>query len=117
MTMQSPLEITFRGMAPSASVEGAIHRWVARLERSYDRVHRCSVLVELPHQHRRHGNQFHVRVDLTVPGREIAVSRDPACDPGHEDVYVAISDAFRVARRQLQDHARTSRGDIKTHEA
>jgi ribosome-associated translation inhibitor RaiA len=115
--MQSPLDITFRGMSSSPSVEVAIQSWVARLERSYDRVQRCSVLVELPHQHHRHGNQFHVRIDLTVPGREIAVSRDPACDPGHEDVYVAISDAFRAARRQLQDHVRTRRGDIKTHAA
>ena len=112
--MQSPLEITFRGMSPSSSVEGAIQRWVGRLEHDYDRLQRCSVVVEMPHQQHRHGNQFHVHIDLSVPGREIAVSRDPA-NAAHEDVYVALSDAFRAARRQLQDHARIRRGDVKNH--
>jgi hypothetical protein len=44
-----------------------------------------------------------------VPGREIAVSRDPERDPGHENIYVAIADAFRAARRQLQDHVHIQR--------
>jgi cold shock CspA family protein len=34
----------------------------------------------------------------------------------HEDIYVAIRDSFAVARRQLEDHARKQRGDIKQHE-
>jgi ribosome-associated translation inhibitor RaiA len=98
-------------------MEASIKSWVARLEHSYDRIQRCSVHVEVPHQHQRHGNLFHVRIALTVPGREIAVSREPELDPGHEDVYIAIADAFRAARRQLQDHARIRRGDIKSHVA
>jgi hypothetical protein len=44
-----------------------------------------------------------VRIDLTVPGAELVVSRDPELDHGHEDVYVAIRDAFDAARRQLAD--------------
>lgn len=115
--MQTLLEITFRGMSSSPSVEAAIRHWVARLEHTYHRIQRCAVIVEMPHQHHRQGNQFHVRIDLTVPGREIAVSRDPERNPGHEDVYDALSDAFRAARRQLQDHARIRRGDIKHHAA
>ncbi|MDB4958414.1 MAG: HPF/RaiA family ribosome-associated protein [Myxococcales bacterium] len=104
-------------MSSSSSVEASIRRWVARLEHNYDRIQRCSVIVEHPHNHHRHGNAFHIRIDLTVPGREIAVSRDPERDPGHEDVYVALADAFRAARRQLQDHARIQRGDTKSHVA
>jgi ribosome-associated translation inhibitor RaiA len=115
--MQKPLGITFRGMTPSAAVETAIERWVARLELSYGRIQRCSVVIEQPHHHHRQGNHFHVHVDVTVPGREIAVSREPARGIDHEDVYVAVADAFRAARRQLQDHARIQRGDVKRHVA
>jgi ribosome-associated translation inhibitor RaiA len=42
-----------------------------------------------------------VRIDLKVPGKEIVVNRDH-----DEDIYVALRDAFDVARRQLEDHAR-----------
>ena len=115
--MQLPIEITFRGMSPSQSVEEAIQRWFARLEQSYDRIERCSVVIEMPHHHHLRGNVFHVRIAISVPGLEIAVSHDPAHDLGHEDVYVAISNAFRAARRQLQQHAELRRHDVKRHSA
>lgn len=115
--MQIPLEIKFRGMSPSPSVEASIHRWVARLEHKFDRIQRCSVMVALPHHHQRHGNHFHIHIELTVPGHHIEVSRDPEHEPGHEDVYVALADAFHAARRQLQDHANIQRGDVKNHVA
>jgi ribosome-associated translation inhibitor RaiA len=111
--MQTPVEITFRGMSTSPSVEAVLQRWVTRLERSYPRLQHCAVVVEMPHQHGQQGNLFHIGIGLTVPGRTIAVSHEL----GHEDVYVAIADAFRAARRQLQDHARILRGDIKMHVA
>ena len=92
-----------------------MHRWVARLEHAFERIERCAVVIEVPHRHQRQGNVFHVRVEVTVPDRTIAVSRDPGLDHAHEDVYVAIANAFRAARRQLQDHARIQRGDVKIH--
>jgi hypothetical protein len=113
--MQTSLEITFRGMPPSSSVEGAIGRWATRLEHACNRIQRCSVVIERPHHHRLHGNSFHVRIELTVPGRTIAVSREPERDAAHENVYLAIADAFRAARRMVQDHARIQRRETKQH--
>jgi hypothetical protein len=40
-----------------------------------------------------------------VPGREIVVGREPA-NHAHDDMNVAIRDAFDAARRQLEDVAR-----------
>jgi ribosome-associated translation inhibitor RaiA len=110
--MQRPLDILFRDMAPSAAVEAAIERWAARLEHLYGRIQSCAVIVEQPHHHHRQGNRFRVQVDLGVPGREIATR-----GAEHENAYVAISEAFRAARRQLQDHARIQRGEVKRHVA
>ena len=115
MIVQIPLEITFRGMSPSLAVETAIRHWVARLEGVYGRLHRCAVLIDQPHQHHHRRKRFHVKVDLTVPGYELAMSRDPERDPGHRDVYVALADAFRAARRRLHAHARIRRGDVQRH--
>ncbi len=102
-------------MDRSPAVEANITEWVERLEHSFDRIEHCAVVVEIPHRHQRQGNTFHVRVDVAVPHQVITASRDPGLDHKHEDVYVTISDAFRAARRQLQDHARIERGDVKLH--
>lgn len=115
--MSIPVEIVFRGMAPSKSVEGAVQRWIDRLEHAYARIVRCHVVIEVPHRHHRQGACFHVGVEITAPERTVVVSRDPARDPAHEDVYVAIADAFRAARRQLLDHAQVQRGEVKRHDS
>lgn len=91
-------------MARSPSVEAQVQRWVHKLEHVHERLQRCSARIEQPHRHGRKGNTFRVRVELAVPGETIVVSRDPGIDQAHENVYVAISDAFRAARRQLKAH-------------
>ena len=112
--MQIPLEITFKELDASDAMESRIRELVDRLERYYDRITRCEVLVETPHRHQRQGRAYHVRVRLTVPGGEIVASHDPGPDGAHEDVYVALRDAFAAARRQLEDHARKLRRNVKT---
>ncbi|HYM03266.1 MAG TPA: ribosome-associated translation inhibitor RaiA [Stellaceae bacterium] len=114
--MQLPVQITFRHMATSPAVEEHIRERAGALERFFERITACRVVVEASAGRQRKGNLFHVRVDLTVPGREIVIKRDPSERHAHEDVYVAIRDAFDAARRQLEDHVRTMRGDVKTHE-
>lgn len=113
--MKPVVDITFRAMEPSTAVVNTINDWAARLDHSFDRIERCAVTIEVPHRHQRQGNTFRVRIELTVPNQVITVSRDPGLDHKHEDVYVAIADAFRAARRQLQDHVRIQRGDVKLH--
>jgi hypothetical protein len=103
--MQAPLEVTFRGMSPSPTVEASIQRWIHRLERNVGGIEHCSVVIDQPHRHGRQGNRFHVRLGLHVAGRDIAVARDPERDGRHENLYVAIADAFRAARRQILDYS------------
>ena len=114
--MQQPLRIAFYNLEPSLAAEEQIRERVAGLERFYDRITACSVVVELRHRHHRHGRLYHIRIELTVPGREIIVRREPSEHQAHEDLSVAIHDAFAAARRQLQDYARVMRADTKTHE-
>ncbi len=76
----------------------------------------CRVVVETPHRRHHQGMLYHVRIDLTVPGGELALSREPAAHHAHEDVFVAIRDAFDAAVRQLEDYVRRRRAQIKRHE-
>jgi ribosomal subunit interface protein len=113
--MELPLQITFRHMDSTDAVTARIRERAAELERFFDRITACRVVVECRHPRHQQGNLFRVRVDLKVPGREIVVGRDPTAHHAHEDVYVAIRDAFDAARRLLEDHVREARGDVKLH--
>jgi len=115
--MQTPLQISFEGIPHSSAIEARIREEVDTLEQFYDRITSARVVVARP-QHRHHkGDIYEVRIHLTVPGAaDIAVSREPAATGAHEDAYVTIRDAFKAARRQLQDQAREREGSIKSHE-
>jgi ribosomal subunit interface protein len=114
--MQTPLQITFRHMEPSAAVEARVREHVERLERFNERIISCRVVVETPPAHRNKGAPFQIKVDLAIPGRDISVHGARAERADHMDVYVALRDAFDSARRILQDHAREQRDGIKHHE-
>jgi ribosomal subunit interface protein len=114
--MKLPLQIVFRNMQPSDAVEAKIRERAQDLDRFYEHVMSCRVVVELHHKHHHHGNLYHVRVDLKVPDGEIVASRDPARHHAYEDVYVAIRDAFDAVRRRLEDYVRRRRGVVKHHE-
>ena len=114
--MQVPLQITFRGFPSSEAVESRISAKVSRLERLCERIIGCRVVIESPHHHQHKGNSYRVSIDLTVPEGEIVVGRHNGRNHAHEDVYVAIRDAFAALERQLQEHVRRQRGDVKHHE-
>lgn len=113
--MPSWLQITFRNIDASPAVEAKIGERARELEQFFDRIVSCRVVIEAPNR-RRHGDLFHIRVDLKVPGKEIVVKRDPPEHHAHEDIYVAVRDCFDAVRRQLEDHVRRQRGDVKAHE-
>jgi len=110
--MQIPLQVTFRDMEHSDAVETRIREKAEKLQRYYDRIMGCRVVVEMPQRHKHQGKLHSVRIDLTVPGAELVANHTQ-----HEDVYVAIRDAFDAMSRQLEDYARKQRGEVKTHAA
>ena len=114
--MPIPLQVTFRNMPASAAVRARILAQAEKLERLHGRMMSCRVVVRAPHRHQRKGKLYHVSIDAKVPGTEIAVNRDPGEHHAHQDVYVAIRDAFNALARRLEDTARERRGDIKAHE-
>lgn len=131
--MQTAPTITLRRIKGAEDLEADIRTRLAALERYYPALIGARVLVE--HAARRHqgGNRYHVRIELTVPGEDLAITRDASIrsdlrareiqrtrkqdepDPGHRYAKVAIREAFEAARRRLQDFARRQRGAVKAH--
>lgn len=113
--MKLPMQVTFRNMEGSDAMKANIEERAAKLDQVCGEIMSCRVMVESLHRHRQAGNLYHVRIDLTVPGKELVVSREPHEHHSHTDVYVAIRDAFDAARRQLESYARQRRQEVKTH--
>jgi cold shock CspA family protein/ribosome-associated translation inhibitor RaiA len=113
--MKLPLQVSFHNMPYSADIEDRVRKHAATLDEFYSRIMSCRVVVDVPHRHHRSGNLYQVRIDIAVPGEEIAVNREATEHTAYKDVEVAIRDAFNSAVRQLEDYARRQRGDIKVH--
>ena len=105
-----PLQITFDVLAQSDPLEAEIRDRVAWLEQYYPRIMGCRVLLKVPHRHHHLGRQFHIVIDIVVPGSApIVVSHYPSVQETPADFAAAIHQAFDIARRQLQDFAREQR--------
>lgn len=112
--MKLPLEITFRHADPSPALEARIRELAAELEKFSGQIMRCHVIVEPTPRHSRQGALHAFHIDITLPDGEIAIRRAHPANHAHEDPYVALRDAFRAARRKLEDYERKRRMDVKT---
>jgi ribosomal subunit interface protein len=111
--MKVPLQITFRHVSQSDSIEARIRERAKKFDRLSDQIMTCRVVVDLPQLRHRKGKIFQIRIDLTVPGTELVVNREPLMNHAHEDIYVAIEDAFDAMERKLKDYSRESQGEVK----
>jgi ribosomal subunit interface protein len=109
--MKIPLQITSRNFELTDAIKGAIHEQAEKLDRMYDQIVRCEVVLEAPHQHKTKGVTYNVRINLTMPGGQIKVKKEL-----HEDLYVSINRSFDRAHRQLKQLISQQRRDIKHHE-
>jgi len=119
--MQIPVQITFHGVDHSDAVEERIREKVAKLGQIFDRITSCRVVIEPHHKNtsnlHRKGEPFHICIDVTVPGAELVVKRDPKDPHVNEDILVALKEAFTNIERQLKDYIARQRGDVKARAA
>lgn len=99
--MNIPMQITYRDMEASDSLDSEIRKRASELEKFFDHIIRCRVIVEAPSAHHRNGQSYQVRIELSVPGQEIIAGEHDS----NEDAYVAVRDAFARAERELKKYA------------
>ena len=115
--MQTPPEIVFEGLPATPQLRDAIDVHLAELEERWGRITACRVVVKGPSQRHRTGGLYDVHIRLALPnGREVNVTRTPPADERQSDLTFAVDDAFKHARRQLQDQVRRIQGHIKEHQ-
>ncbi len=109
--MEIPLQITARDIDLTDAIRAEIKEKAEKLDKFYDRITRCKIVVESPRRHQREGKLYSVHIYMTVPGSELVVKREL-----DKDLYVALRDAFRDIRRKLEDFVSEQRKDVKYHE-
>ena len=59
----------------------AVAAWVqeeaAKLDKYFDRITSCRVIVEAPHRHHRRGEPFQIRIELGVPAKNSSSGMSP----------------------------------------
>lgn len=112
--MQTPTRIEFETVPGTPDIREAVNRHLAELEKRYERITACRIVVRGPGQRHQTGGHYQVSIRLALPnGREVNVARMPNADARYADLTFAVDDAFKRVRRQLQDRARIMRGDVK----
>jgi cold shock CspA family protein len=120
--MQTPVEIDFQGLQANERLRACVTRNIFTLEQRFGRITACRVVIRGPSERHRKGGAFDVTIRLSLPqGREVDIgrsegrARDAETDNRLLDPMVAVNDAFKRARRRLQDHARRMQGNVKAH--
>ena len=114
--MMVPLDVTFRNMPRDERVVADIGRRVRELDAFYDSIISCHVVIDALARSAGAESLYQVRVQLTVPCHEIAIGRWPHQRPTHQDIRVAVGDAFENARAELLRwlHEHPTRTTIET---
>jgi cold shock CspA family protein/ribosome-associated translation inhibitor RaiA len=114
MRMDRPIDIAFHNMHHSPSLEQEIRQRIEKLEQRYTHLIGCRVTVEALHNQHRTGNIHEVHIVLSVPGRDLVVSREPHHAKeryARPDVRSSVRDAFQAAERQLESYKTIQRAD------
>ena len=116
--MQTPIEIDFQGLDADPHIRIAIAHHAADLEQRFGRVTTCRVVLKAPGGHHHTGGLYEVNIRLALPGGREGHYRPHRAKPmsAIPILSFAINDAFKRARRQLQDQVRELQGQVKHHE-
>lgn len=114
--METPAKIDFQGATLNQHVQHSVTAHIAALEKRFGRITACRVAVSAPSARHRTGGHYAVAVHLALPdGREVTIDHAARADERFADPAFAVNDAFKRARRRLQDQVRRMRGDVKPH--
>ncbi|UZK02885.1 HPF/RaiA family ribosome-associated protein [Venatoribacter cucullus] len=96
------LEISFRDVGHSDAVEQHIREKAGKLTATFDDIIGIRAVVAMPHNHSYKGKLAHVSLEIGLPGQTVAITRDQHDQHEHEDMYLAVSDAFEKATRKIK---------------
>lgn len=95
-------KVVFRGIGHSPALVEAVHKRLEKLERFSEDIQSLRVVLDSPHKNHHKGKVYHVGIEALIPSHDIVVTNDQHDNHSHEDLYVALRDAFNALERRLK---------------
>src|SRR5205809_6802636 len=114
--MQLPVKISYRGLEKSDQIDNLVLDKAARLEKFCDHINRCDVAIEQPNHTHHKGNQYRVRIDVTVSrGYELVADEKQKDNGTHVPLNKVNHDAFKTMDRELPSVVANLSREVNTH--
>ncbi|MGM0633095.1 MAG: ribosome hibernation-promoting factor, HPF/YfiA family [Pseudomonadota bacterium] len=100
--MSNDFQIVYHNIDQSDAITENVNKRIEKLKRFSNDIMGGRVVLDSPHNHQHKGKVYSVVLEIHTPNKEIVVNQDQHDNHAHEDMYVAIRDAFNAAERQLK---------------
>jgi len=109
--MTNDFQVVFHNIDQSSAINEAVQKRISKLERYCDQIITGRVVLDSPHNNHHKGKVYSVGLEIHTPTKEVRVNQEQHDNHAHEDLYVAIRDAFNAAERQLKSIDKSHRTD------
>lgn len=115
--MERPLQIAFKNVESSTSLETLIRERVERLQRFHPNITGARVVVEIPHRSPEGAKPpLGIAVEIDVPGRGPVVAKGEEERRAMKGDHLPIVNrVFEAAERQLEQITAIRKGEVKLH--
>lgn len=100
--MTNEFQIVYHNIDQTEALNDAVQKRIAKLERYCDQIITGRVVLDSPHNNHHKGKVYSVGLEVHTSAKEVRVNQEQHDNHAHEDLYVAIRDAFNAAERQLK---------------
>lgn len=100
--MSNEFQIVFHNIDQSEALIENVNKRIEKLQRFSNDIIGGRVVLDCPHNNHHKGKVFSVAIEIHTSGREVVVKQGQHDRASHEDIYVAVRDAFNAAERQLK---------------
>jgi len=100
--MTNEFQVVFHNIDQTSAINDAVQKRINKLERYCGQIIAGRVVLDSPHNNHHKGKVYFVGLEIHTPSKEVRVNQEQHDNHAHEDLYVAIRDAFNVAERQLK---------------
>lgn len=100
--MSNEFQVVFHNIDQSTALIDNINKRIEKLQRYSSDIIGGRVVLDSPHNNHHKGKVFSVTLEIHSSSKEVVVRQGQHDKPAHEDIYVAVRDAFNAAERQLK---------------
>lgn len=100
--MPNEFQVVFHNIDQSDALTDNVNKRIEKLRRFSSDIIGGRVVLDSPHNNHHKGKVFSVTLEIRAANKEVIVKQGQHDKAAHEDIYVAVRDAFNAAERQLK---------------